>query len=88
MGEERIWTAEVVFTEDADRTRADIRLRADGQEYHGWGRAKRNPDDPDIPAVGEELATARALSDLAHQLIQQAAEMIEGFEGHPVRLHS
>ena len=85
---ERVWTIEVVFTEDEDRTRADALLRAGERELHGWGRAKRNPEDPDVPAVGEELAAARALSDLTHQLVQEAAESIEAFEGHPVRLHT
>ncbi len=88
MTEERVWTVEIVFTEDADRTRADAHLRAGPRLLHGWGRARRNPADPDVPAVGEELAAARALSDLTSQLVHEAALAIEGFEGHPVRLHS
>lgn len=88
MSEERVWTVEILFTEDEDRTRADARLQAGRRQLHGWGRAKRNPDDPDVPVVGEELAAARALSDLTHQLIHQAADAIEEFEGHPVQLHA
>lgn len=80
------WTVEVLFTEDEDRTRADARLRAARHEWHGWGRASRNPIDPDIPTIGEELAAARALSDLSHQLVDTAALGIEAFEGHPVRM--
>jgi hypothetical protein len=87
MSERRVWTVEIVFTEDEDRTRADARLLAAERELHGWGRARRNPADPDIPAVGEELAAARALADLTHQLVHAAAERIEAFEGHPVQLH-
>ncbi len=88
MDRERVWSAELVFTEDGDRTRADVRLRAGDREWHGWGRARRNPVDPDVPAVGEELAAARALSDLSHQLVHAAAEMVEQFEGRPVDLHA
>lgn len=84
--QERIWTVEIVFTEDGDRTRADARLVAGPRSWHGWGRARRNPADPDIPAIGEELAAARALSDLSHQLVHTAAEGVEGFTGHPVHL--
>jgi Rv2632c-like len=84
---QRVWTVEVIFTEDADRTRADARLRGGEAEWHGWGRARRNPVDPDVPMIGEELATARALSDLSHQLLDQAAHKIERFEGHPVHLY-
>ena len=34
----------------------------------GWGRARRNPTDPEMPSVGEEIAAARALADLSHHL--------------------
>jgi hypothetical protein len=37
--------------------------------------------------VGQDLAAARALSDLSHQLLDAAAAQIEEFEGHPVKLH-
>lgn len=87
MDREGVWTVEILFSEDDERTRADACLRAGGREWHSWGRARRNPADPDIPAIGEELAAARALADLSHQLIHAAAEGIETFEGHPVALH-
>jgi hypothetical protein len=84
----RVWTVEVTFTETDDRTRADARLHEANGEWHGSGRARRNPVDPDIPMIGEELAAARALSDLSHHLLNAAADKIESFEGRPVRLHS
>jgi hypothetical protein len=87
MTDERVWTVEIVFTEDADRTRADAHLRAGARLLHGWGRSRRNPADPDVPAIGEELAAARALSDLTSHLVHEAALAIEAFEGHPVELH-
>jgi hypothetical protein len=87
MTEPRVWTVEVVFTEDADRTRADTVLDVGDLRIHGWGRARRRPGDPDVPAIGEELAAARALADLAHQLLQHAADSIGAFEGHPVNVH-
>jgi hypothetical protein len=82
-----LWRVSVAFNEDADRTRADAILETANQRFHGFGQAKRASGDPSIPVVGEELAAARALSDLAHQLLQAAAERIEGFEGHPVHPH-
>ncbi|HZQ59520.1 MAG TPA: dsRBD fold-containing protein, partial [Acidimicrobiales bacterium] len=60
MTENRVWTVEIVFTEDEDHTRADARLIAGRREFSGWGRARRNPADPDVPMIGEELAAARA----------------------------
>ena len=58
-----------------------------GERFHGWGQAKRSPGDPSVPVIGEELAAARALSDLAHQLLHAAADRIEVFEGRPVHPH-
>jgi hypothetical protein len=88
MSEHRVWTVEVVLTEDDNRTRADAQLRAGTRTLHGRGRARRNPVDPNVPPIGEELATARALSDLTDQLIHLAAHTIEAFEGHPVSVRS
>jgi uncharacterized protein DUF1876 len=81
------WRVEIAFTEDGDRTRADATLQLASERFHGFGRAKRAPEDPSVPVIGQDLAAARALSDLSHQLLQAAAERIESFEGHPVRLH-
>jgi hypothetical protein len=58
-----------------------------GHHYHGWGRARRSPSDPVIPHIGQEVAAARALSDLAHQLLSSAADELEGLEGHSISLH-
>ena len=82
-----VWRADVAFTEDVDRTRADAILEVAGQRFHGFGQAKRASEDPSIPVIGEELAAARALSDLSHQLLEAAAERIEAFEGRPVHPH-
>jgi hypothetical protein len=87
MSDTAAWNVEIELTEDDTHTRADAILVVAGRRYHGWGRARRNPADPDIPKIGEELATARALSDLAHQLLHAAADDIEKFEGRPVELH-
>jgi len=81
------WPLQIVFTENDDATRADITLELGGRQYYGWGRARRNPNDPDIPRIGEEVAAARALTRLAQQLLGAAGEEIEGFEGHPVTVH-
>lgn len=86
MSETRVWSVSIVFTEDEDKTRADALLEGGPGELRGWGRARRNPVDPDVPAVGEEIAAARALHDLAHHLLEAAASSIETWEGRPVHL--
>lgn len=85
--EKPTWPMEIVFTENDDATRADIIIEVGGRRYQGWGRARRNPNDPDIPRIGEEVAAARALTRLAQELLAAAAEEIEGYEGHPVTVH-
>ncbi len=84
---EQNWRVEITFTEDTERTRADAILELASERFHGFGQAKRAPQDPSVPVIGQDLAAARALSDLAHQLLDKAAERIESFEGHPVKLH-
>jgi hypothetical protein len=88
MAETRVWSIEVIFTEDEDRTRADAVLTVGDQRFHGWGRTRRNPTDPDVPKIGEEIAAARALSNLSGKLIHAAADAIEAFEGGPVEVHT
>jgi len=86
-GDSKVWTIEVVIDESADVTEAKALLRVNDRELGGWGRARRAPQDPDRPHIGDELAAARALSDLSHQLVDAAATEIEGFAGHRVTVH-
>lgn len=80
MADEHVWTVEIVLAEEGDRTRADARLRRGAGDLAGFGRARRNRADPRLPVVGEELAAARALGDLAHQLLLAALDEIEEHE--------
>jgi len=82
------WTVHISFREDDSHARADAWLSAGGLSLHSWGVSRRNPSDPDVPAVGEQLAVARALSDLSHQLLHAAAHGVESFEGHPVHVEA
>ena len=72
------WPVEISLHEEDGKTRAEARLTRDGVGMTGHGVARRNPDDREVTQVGEEIAAARALSDLAHQLLSDAAGQIEG----------
>jgi hypothetical protein len=87
MEDSKAMTVEIQLDENEERTEAKASIRIRDKEFAGWGRARRNPGDPNVPMVGEELAVARALSELSHHLVDAAAETIESFEGHPVRLN-
>jgi len=81
------WRMEINFTEGDRATRADVVLDVAGRHHHGWGRSTRDPLDTDVPLIGEEVAAARALIRLAHQLLGAAESEIEDIEHHPVRIH-
>ena len=70
----------IELLENDDRCEVLARLDAGDRSLVGFGRSRRNPADPTRPQIGEELATARALSDLAHHLSQDAWSMIDRFE--------
>ena len=72
------WPVEISLHEEDGTTRARARLTRDGVGMIGHGVARRNPDDREVMQIGEKIAAARALSDLAHQLLSDAAGQIEG----------
>jgi hypothetical protein len=66
------WTVDIYIDEQDGETRADARLHTqDKSHLHGSGTARLNPIDRDVPEIGDELAAARALSMLAHELLTQ-----------------
>jgi hypothetical protein len=84
MDAAKTWTVEVDIDEHEDRTRAVARLRTGGdQSVTGTGRARLNPADRNVPRIGDELAVARALSELSHLLLDVAAREIEQASGVP-----
>jgi hypothetical protein len=88
MDAEKTWTVQVQIDEHDDHTRAVARLRIDDAEsLTATGLARLNPADRDVPKIGDELAVARALSELSHRLLDVAAgeiEQISGVPAHPV----
>ncbi|MEQ4306295.1 DUF1876 domain-containing protein [Plantactinospora sp. B6F1] len=72
------WTVDIVIDErdDERRTRAEARLQMpDRVGLVGCGVARRNPADPRVPQIGDELAVSRALADLAHGLLEAAGDI-------------
>ncbi|OHV42505.1 MULTISPECIES: DUF1876 domain-containing protein [unclassified Pseudofrankia] len=87
----KTWTVDVQLIEDEGRTRAEARLHGNdavqlgklgtGEEIRAVGLARCHPHDADVPTIGDEVAASRALSDLAHQLLDTAARNIESRTG-------
>jgi hypothetical protein len=81
------WRVEVFLGEDDGHTYAEARLHTEiGDHLVGVGRARLSPDDYDVPEIGDEVAVARALTDLGHRLLITAAQDIEQVTNKPVRL--
>jgi hypothetical protein len=87
MAAVKTWNVEVLIGERDERTHAEARLVPQDQvTLTGVGTARLNPHDKDVPEIGDELAVARALADLAHHLLQAASEDIEALTHENVRL--
>lgn len=85
----KTWHVEVFIHEDGDSTVARAVLRTDDPtRVEGRGAARRAPQDSDIPEIGDEVAAARALHDLADALLRTAARDIAAIEDEPVHLGS
>lgn len=52
-----------------------LTLRTGDAECIAEGHARRNTQDPNVPRIGEELATARALSALSGKLLEESAPL-------------
>lgn len=86
MSKAKAFTVSVEVVEDGHTTDARASLTIDGDELVGKGRARRNPDDPDRPLIGDELAIARSLLVLAKKLGEKVDEGIAAYEGHEVHV--
>lgn len=73
----KTWTVSIFLDEDDGRTYARAQLTNQDRKLTGEGVARCRPGDREIAEIGDELATSRALSDLAHQLIDAAVADIE-----------
>lgn len=84
--EAKRWTVQIDITEEGDDTVAQAILSTG---YHtqltGAGHARRNPVDQPIPEIGDELAVARALADLADRLRAVTTEDIAQATGPTYR---
>jgi len=75
---------DVLLEEHEEKTRAKARLSWAGNVYVGIGLARLDPADEPVAQIGDELAIARALSDLANQLFALTATDIQASTHEPV----
>lgn len=74
----RTWHLRIDLFEHDETTRAEAVLTTDaGTELRHTGTARRRPGDRDVPEIGDELAACRALSGLAHDLLDASIADIQ-----------
>lgn len=66
------WPVILRVVEEDGRTEAELIVDTGAWTFDGVGRARRNPADPDIAKIGDELAAGRALVGLGNRLIALA----------------
>jgi hypothetical protein len=78
MNTHKRWTVEILINEHDHKTRALARLDThDDQHTHGQGIARRSTIDTNPRQICDQLAAARALSELANKLAARAGRNLE-----------
>ena len=77
------WSVEIFLSEIDGHSHAEARLISGAKTpLTATGTATLSERDPlDVPEIGFELATARALRSLADKLLRTAAEDVEAIAG-------
>ncbi|MFE0376924.1 DUF1876 domain-containing protein [Streptomyces inhibens] len=80
------WDVRLYLFEEDGTTTARVVLNTGTNSLTGHGKARCNPEDRDVPEIGDEIAAGRAMRDLAGQLLRVADDDLEGIgAGPPVR---
>ena len=80
----KTWHVDLFVDEEGERTVARAVLHTEAPLHlEGRGETVRNPADRDVPEIGDEVAAARALHDLADALLATAAGDISAVEQRP-----
>ncbi|GLV84567.1 hypothetical protein Slala03_42560 [Streptomyces lavendulae subsp. lavendulae] len=79
------WQVGVYLDEESGTTTARAVLDNGTTIMTGRGKARCNPQDVEIPAIGDELAASRAMRDLAGQLMRAADRDLAAMGAVPER---
>ncbi|MFJ6632831.1 DUF1876 domain-containing protein [Streptomyces sp. NPDC091376] len=77
------WKVRMFLSEEDGTTKARVDLETGSTTLTGHGTARCNPQDPDVPEIGDELAASRAMSDLARKLMRVADRDLESVGAGP-----
>jgi hypothetical protein len=87
MTDMKRWTVEILIGEVDRHTYAEAQLYDEiSDDLVGTGNATRRPADPGVAQIGDEIAAARALTDLGQHLLAAASNDLETVTGESVLL--
>jgi hypothetical protein len=90
----RTWDVRIDLFETSDIPTSDHRITTAhailssgaAARLSGTGRARRHPGEPDVPEIGDEIAAARALRELADRLLDASSADISEIEHREIHL--
>ncbi|MFI9052150.1 dsRBD fold-containing protein [Streptomyces sp. NPDC053427] len=77
------WDIHLYLSEEDGTTKARVELDTGTIALSGYGMARCNPEDLDVPVIGDELAAGRALHDLGAKLMRVADNDMASFGAAP-----
>ncbi|WP_328403831.1 DUF1876 domain-containing protein [Streptomyces sp. NBC_00390] len=75
------WKIDVFLSEEEGTTKARAVLDTGATKLTGSGTAHCNPQDVDVPKIGDELAASRAMTNLGRRLMSMADRDLEDMGG-------
>lgn len=82
------WDVRVTVVESGGSTTAEATvMNGPPEALRGVGHARKAPEDPEVPLIGDEIAAARALRRLADRLLTVAEADVSAAIGHKAHLH-
>ncbi|GHH73273.1 dsRBD fold-containing protein [Promicromonospora soli] len=87
-GRSLTWDVRVTVVESGGSTTAEATVvKGPPGALRGVGHARKAPEDPEVPQIGDEIAAARALRRLADRLIAMAEADVSAAVGHKAHVH-
>jgi len=82
------WDVRITVVESGGSTTAEATvMNGPPDALRAVGHARKAPEDPEVPLIGDEIAAGRALRRLADRLLTVAEADVSAAVGHKTHLH-
>jgi hypothetical protein len=88
QGRALTWDVRITVVESGGSTTAEATvMNGPPESLRAVGHARKAPEDPQVPLIGDEIAAGRALRRLADRLLAVAEADVSAAVGHKAHLH-